>query len=212
MQLNEIITQFELQVNDVTELSTVEEEILANRVYQRICSQKPWEFLRTSATGSVLTSNGTYYIPLEDDFAFFAENNEYTNNATPIYNNASPKVVFIGPYYAAYQIINYSDRRQYLNKNGYAYLDMANNQLVFTYQPDYMTYEYDYIKFPAVLTSADEPIFPERFQDAIVYGMATENDILQLSEKARSYETENNALYNSTLSDMSYWNAQLLVN
>ena len=71
----ELITIFELQVNDVTELSTSEELLVMNRIYQRVCSDRPWEFLKTSETGTLLGS-GTdgFYITIPSDFGYFYEN------------------------------------------------------------------------------------------------------------------------------------------
>lgn len=210
----EIITQFELQVNDITELSSAEELIVLNRVYQRVCTQKPWEFLKTSASGTVLTDATGSYITVPSDFAFFTENAQYTDNSYSYQGNAAPKVIFIiqNNAYIPYQIINFSDRRQYYNKGNYAYLDLANSVIRFTYPPVTTSYEFDYIKVPATLTSALTPVIPTRFQLILLYGMATENDVLQLSPKATSYQKENQALYQETMNDMALWNSQLYLN
>jgi len=210
--INELIIQFELQVSDTTELSEAEEYIVANRVHNKICNQRPWEFLKTEASGSILTDSNGAYITLPSNFAYFCENNQKTDNTSITQNNAAPKVIFVGTSYVPYQIINYSDRRQYRNKRGYAYLDMANNQIRFTYQPEEYTYEFDYIKVPATLVSGSSLAFPARFEDALVYGMAVDDQIIQLSPKATSYAPENQAKYQSTLDDMVYWNAQLTLN
>ena len=212
MTTTEIITLFELVVDDITELSTSEETALANRIYNRVCLSKVWEFLKTSATGTMSSDATSSYITIPSDFAFFVENNQYTDNSIGINNNASPKVIFIGTAHTPYQIINFSDRRQYLNQRGYAYLDVANSKIRFTATPESTTYEFDYAKVPTALTSGTSPLFPSRFHEMISYGMASENDVLQLSDKAKSYRQENEARFNSYLQDMKYWDSMLQLN
>ncbi len=209
----ELITKFEVQVSDITELSNTEELMVLNRINNRVCAERPWEFLKTSATGTLSGSgiDGSY-ITIPTNFAYFTENLNYTDNTMSTQNNASPKVIFIGTSRSPYQIVNYSDRRQYLGKTGYAYLDLANDKIVFTGTPTVRTYDFDYIKTPAVLTVGDTPEIPERFQDVLVYGMATENTIMELSPKATSYAGENRAMYEQYIVDMAYWNAQLQLN
>lgn len=212
---SQIITNFELQVNDITELSSSEELALLNRLYQKVCLDKPWEFLKTPASGSILTDATGSYITVPVDFAYFIENNQYTDNSIGIYNNAAPKVIFVlsaSGAYQPYQIINFSDRRQYVNRTGFAYFDALNNIIRFTGTPAGTTYEFDYIKVPVVLLIGDSPIFPGRFHDMLVFAMATDNEVLQLSPKATSYAQENTARYQSYFMDMVYWNALLQMN
>lgn len=205
---NQLIQKFELQVSDITELSSTEELLILNRINNKVCAERPWEFLKTSATGT-LTGSGIdgSYIDIPTNFGFFSENFQYTNNTISPQNNAAPKVIFLGnsPTY----IVNFSDRRQYLGSTGYAYLDLGNNKIVFTGSPVERSYDFDYIKTPAILTATDTPEIPQRFQDVLVYGMAAEDSILQLSPKATSYAPENRAMYEQYILDMAYWNAQL---
>lgn len=213
MTSSEIINKFELQVSDVTELSTAEELYILNRVYNKVMSSRPWEILKTPYSGT-MSGSGTdgMYITLPSDFAFFSQNAQYTNNTISYQGNESPVVIFVGSNRTPYYVVNYSDRVQYLGKTGYAYLDIANNKIVFTGTPVSNTYLFDYIKVPATLGSTDEPLIPERFQDILVYGMAVEDTILQLSNKAESYAPENQAKYDSMLVDLAYWNSQLILN
>lgn len=210
----QIIASFELQTGDVTELSTSEELSVLNRVYQKICAKRPWEFLKTAATGSVLTDSVGSYIAVPGDFAFFAINASNTNINYGIENEASPRVIFVGSgnSWTPYQIINYSDRRSYRNQSGYAYLDMVNNKIYFTTPPVSGTYEFDYIKVPATLVAGDTPVLPSRFHDLIVYGMTLENDVLQLSKNATAYSLKNQIFYDEFMNDMVYYNAQLQLN
>lgn len=209
----ELITIFETQVNDVTELSTSEELVVMNRIYQRVCDQKPWEFLKTPATGTMSGSGvDGYYITMPSDFGYFYENYNWTDNQYSTQINKTPMVIFIGTTRTPYYIINYSDRYQYLGQTGYCYLDYGNSKIYFTGTPVSTTYAMDYIKVPATLTGGLTPVIPTRFQIILVYGMATENDIIQLSPKAKSYAPENLNLYNQTMEDMSLWNARLQMN
>ena len=45
----------------------------------------------------------------------------------------------------------------------------------------------DYIKVPATLVAGSTILIPERFCPILIYGMSTENEIIQLSDKAKSY-------------------------
>lgn len=205
-----IITQFELQVNDVTELSSSEELAILNRVYRNICNQKPWEWLKKSVSGTMSSDSTSYYITPPADFAYIAENANYTDNSmSDIVGTSSPRVIFIGTSYEPYILINFDTRRQYRNKVGYAYYDVVNNKIRFTGTPVSTTYEFDYIYTPDDLTTGTSPVFPTRFHEIIVFGMSVENDILQLSEKAKSYAPENQMKYNSYMADLSSWNANL---
>lgn len=208
----ELITEFELQVNDVTELSTSEELIVMNRVYQRVCDDRPWEFLKTNETGTMSSDATGYYITVPDDFAYFYENFNSTDNAYSTQINGAPKVIFIGTEYVPYQIINYADRVQYRNRVGYCYLSLGESKIRFTGTPTSITYSMDYIKFPDALVAGSTPIFPTRFQNILVFGMAADNEIIQLSDKAKSYAPENAALFQAQLDAMALWNANLILN
>lgn len=210
MTIDNIILGFELQVSDTTELATAEEYTVANRVYNKICNDRPWEWLKSSVTGTILSDSNGYYITPPADFAFFVENYGYSQNNDATQVNTAPKVIFVGANYAPYIIINFSDRRQYRNSDGYAYYDVVNNQIRFTYTPVATTYEFDYIKVPPTLTTGLSPIFPARFHDIIIYGMAVDDQIIQLSPKATSYAAENQAKYQSMLEDLRYYNSQLI--
>ena len=209
---SQIITTFELLVSDVTELSSSEELSLLNRVYQKICTDRPFEFSKKASTGTLASDTVGSYITVPADFAYFVQNNQFTDNTMGVYNNAVPRVIFIivDNAYIPYQIINYSDRRQYLNRSGFAYLDIRAGVIRFTGTVAGTSYEFDYIAVPDLLTLLDTPIFPGRFHDMIAFGMAVDNDILQLSPKATSYLNENNAKYESYMKDLQYWNAMLL--
>lgn len=213
MTSSEIITKFELQVSDITELSSAEELYILNRVYNKVMTSRNWEILKTYKTGTMSGSGvDGYYVTLPDDFSHLSPNALWTDNTMETQQNSSPVVVFIGDNRSPYYVVNYSDRVQYLGKTGYAYVDIANNKLVFTGTPVSTTYLFDYIKVAPALTSSDTPLIPARFQDILVYGMAVEDTILQLSPKATSYAVENQGRFESMLLDLAFWNSQLILN
>ena len=210
MTAQEIIDKFEVYVDDTTELSAVEELDLLNKVYQKVCANRPWEFLRKTATGTLSTTNS--YVSLPSDFGFFTENDTYADNQAPIDNNACPKVVYVikNGSYEPYQIINYANRRKYINQEGYCYADIVNSRLYFTAQPtSAYSYEFDYIAFPSTLTVADTPAFPARFHDVLVHLMAVDHAIIQQFPKAKSYAAENEMKAAEIIADMAYYNSQL---
>lgn len=212
MTASEIIAKFELYVDDTTELSSSEELDLFNKVYQRVCDDRPWEILKKEATGTMAS---TTTITMPSDFGFFVDNYSYTDNSISTQINARPVVVWITGSGAAspFQVVNWSDRKQYLNTNGVCYLDIASSLIRFPVaQSSGATYSLDYKAVPAVLAASESPIFPTRFHDIIYHGMCVDDMTIQLFDKARSYAGENQAQYNSYLKQMALWNANLLLN
>lgn len=204
MTAQDIITKFELQMDDSTDLSSDEELYLLNKVYRKICSDRPWEFLKKAYVGT--TSGSVPYISLPSDFQYITQNYNYTDSSY----EASRPVVFIGSSLSPYQLVSWSDRRRY-SAGGYCYLDIANNRLYFTSQPSAgQSIEFDYVASPTTLTLADTPVIPERFVDMIYHAMCVEDNVIQQSDKAKSYAQENQQLYKSYFDDMCYWNANLI--
>lgn len=207
----EIIAFFEQYVDDLTELSTTQELALLNKIYHRICDSRVWEFLKKEKTGTMTT---TTTIAFPSDFSHLLENYNYTDNSYSTQINAKPCVVFIAPAgstnYSPFQVVNWSDRRQYVNTNGVCYVDYSNSVITFPYtQPSGALYLFDYKAVPTDITGATSPIFPERFQHAIYHGMAVDDMVIQLFDKARSYAKENEAAYKDYVDSMALWNAHL---
>lgn len=206
MTATEIIAMFELYVDDTTELSTAEELALLNRVYQQVCDDRPWEFLKKEGSGT-MASTTTIAVP--SDFGYFVENRGYTDNSTvPDYNAKPTGILINGTKWL--QIIDWSTRRQYANQDGYAYYDARLGTITTTYaQPSGATYSFDYKYVPSDLTAGQSPVFPSRFHPMVAYAMAVDDMVIQLFDKARSYAAENNAKYVSYLARMAQWNANL---
>lgn len=203
----EIISKFELYVDDGTELSSQEELDLANKIYQSICSFRPWEFLKTPYSATIINNE----IALPGNFAYISSNNQSSDSSVSQETETAPKGVFVGPNYTFVRMINFSDRRRHQNEN-VCYIDPSDSTIKFVTTQTDTTAEFDYIKIPTDLELSTGPIFPARFWDIIAYGMATDDFAIQLFDKARSYAGENQVKFNSILKDMGYWNAQSFLN
>ncbi len=203
---SQIIENFELYIDDMTELSSTEELALLNRVYKKVASLKAWELFKKAGTGT--TSTTVPYIALPSDFAFLTQNYNYTETAS---NEANNPVVFVGSNYIPYKVVSWSDRRQYLNQDNVCYIDIVNSRLYFAKQPtSALSVEFDYIYTPADLVLADTPVIPTRFQPILFHAMCIDDFIIQMSDKAKSYKPEHEAKFKSYLDDMSYWNSRLV--
>lgn len=204
----DIIDRFERYTGDTTELSTAEELSLANKVLREIFGDRDWNFLKKNATGTL--SGSTITPPL--DFDHFAINNLETDISVGS-GNASPKVIFLGVttgVYAPFQIVNFSDRRQYANRSGYCWYDMVNRQIKFSTAPvlSDMSYEFDYIYSPGDITLATSPVLPSQFHEIVQHGMAVDDMIIQLFDRSKSYAKENEAKFDSWMSQLRFWNSQ----
>jgi len=205
MTASELIAKFELYVGDTTELSTQEELDLVNKIYLRCASDRAWEILKKEATGTMTT---TTTITLPSDFEYILESYNYTDNSKETQLGAKPAMVYVGD--LTFQVVNWSDRRQYTNNNNVCYVDQVNSVLKFPVaQSASATYSFDYRFTPAALTAGTSPVFPARFHDVIYHGMCVDDMAIQLFDKARSNTDFNQAMYNKYLTDMAFWNANL---
>jgi hypothetical protein len=212
MKPEDIITLFEQYVDDATELSSVQELALLQKIYAKVWNDKTWEFAKATASGTFALT--TPNIPKPADFSNFIENNQFTDNTVSIENNAASKVIFIGSAYQPYQIINWSDRRQYRTKLGYAYLDLPNSGISLTgtpITPD--LYEFDYKKLaPTLAIGTVIPGIPSDFVHMLYHGMAVDDEVIQRWPRAQAYAPDNQAAYNDFLQRMQLWNASLQLN
>lgn len=205
MTKTQIIAKFNLFMDDTSELSSTEESDLFDKKYNQVCSDRPWEWLRKAATGSLSTT--LPYVSLPSDFAYVLANNNYTESS----EEAEGPVVFVGTTYRPYKVISMADRRQYRDQDGYCYIDIVNSRLYFTKQPTSAeTYEFDYSFIPTALAAGESPAFPARFHDVIYHLMCVDSFVIQQSDKAKSYAAENKQMANDFMDDMAYWNSQLI--
>lgn len=212
MQASEIIDSFEQYVDDLTELSSTQELALLNKIYYKVSSELDWEILKSNASGTLANAN-TITVPT--DFENFTANYQYTDNSYSTEINQKPVVIRLNAPTSTkiIQIINWSDREQYTNNDGWAYYSPATGLITFTYpQSVGATYSFDYKKTPAALTTSSSPVFPARFHPIFYHGMAVDDYVIQLFDKAKSYARENQAMYDSYLTDLKYWNMKLQMN
>lgn len=206
MTTQEIIKRFELYVDDGTELSSQEELDLLNQKYTDVWTNRPWEFAKKPFSSAISGVS----VALPTDFAYITENGQYTDvSMNNVNGNSAPKIVWVGS--NKYQLVNWSDRKQYEGQAGYCYVDIRNSLLVFTESVS-GTVEFDYVFFPEALGLSDAPLFPTAYHQVLVHLMASDDYIIQQFDKAKSYSAENQAKANYWLEKMQLWNANIICN
>jgi len=209
MTTTEIIQLFGLITGDTTDLSSSESLSLAEKWYRRILNDRAWDFLRTEFRGTVTGTTMT----LPADFSRIVPNFNHTDNTIETEHRANPYVVFIGTNFTPYRVVNFSDRYQYRNEGNICWIDLRNNQLVFsTSDASGQSIVFTYLYKPAILTLSTSPVFDSDFHYAIAHGMASDDFDIQLFDKNKSYAQENLAKYNKYLLDMQYHYAQFNMN
>lgn len=205
MTKQEIITRFNLYIDDMSDLSTEEESQLFDKQYRKINAARPWE--GTKAEGSTTTSTSLQYVALASDFLFLTANANHTDSSY----EAERPVVFRGSDYRKYEVVSWSDRRQYRNSDAHAWVDFGALRLYFSKTPSVVeAVEYDYHKQMPALAAGESPWFPEEYQDALYHMMCADSFIIQQSDKAKSYRTENEKAAKDILDQMAWWNSQLV--
>lgn len=196
---DDIIKQFEVYVDDLTELSTQEEYVLLSKVIQEICNDRSWEFLRTAGSVSTTTINSA---PLPANFSAIM-NNYYESVEAPQPDRA---VAYVNG--DAHFFIPAGSARQRQGK--YCYIDLATKTLKFTNDIGQgVTVEFDYKKRPdPITTNASEIVIPEEVRYYIAPIMAIDDDVIQKSEKARSNIQMNMLSKGKLLRDLSHINAR----
>lgn len=206
----DLIELFEAVTDQTTELSDQEELDLLNRIYREVLEFKAWEFLKKPFEG---VCDGTGSVDLPDDFGYIFDNYQTTDLS---YSEDYPKRVLVyinGPDVTPvpYRIVNFSDRRTYRNQQNICWVDLVENTLTFAIDPGTgISFEYDYIFVPDDLALDTYPVFPSRFHPLISFGMASDDAMMQMYEKIRSYAPENQAKMQTLMSNMAYWNDQFI--
>lgn len=185
----DIITKFGLYFGDDTSLSSVEALDLLQKKYDDVLQSEEWEFLKKEATGSV---SGT-------DITQPADFDRLTSDQS----------IYLGTGLSQRQQIPFEQRRNWNNQKGYFYYDARQSKFVFT-SSESDTYSFDYIYTPPALdTVSSNPVFPTRFYDMLYHSMLLDADIINLSDKARSYASLNKSMYEAGLADMKSWNKKI---
>lgn len=201
--VSDVIKDFELFMDDTTELSTVEEIRIAEKHSQRIANQYPWLKLRKEGSGTVASRT----VALPTRFDYLVEN----YNETAMNEYADGPVVLVGTSRKPYKVVSYEDRKRYVDRNGYVYVDISNDVLAFTgSDANGETVSFDYQEYPATLTDASDTLWiPDRFVPALYHSMCVDDFVIQQSEKARSYRDENLAAAQMWINEMRAWDGRL---
>lgn len=206
MTKSQIITKAQLYLDDSSELSTQEFSDLFDKFYRIFNSSHTWEGTKAEGTGT--TSTSVEYVALPADFLYLTANHNHTDQSY----EADRPVVFRGTTYKPYYIVSWSDRRQYRNTEGYAYIDFPNSRLYFTKQPALAeAVEFDYHAQQPALATDESPWFPEEYHDWIYHRMVSDDYMIQQSPKGKSYANENRAAAEEIMNNAKYWNAQLVM-
>jgi hypothetical protein len=185
----DIIQNFELYFGDETSLSSAEELALLQKKYNEVLQSAEWEFLKKTATGSVAGTDITQ--PADFDRLTTDQN------------------IYIGTNYQQFNVVPFTDRLKYRNMRGYFYYDARQGKFISTYDVN-DTYTFDYIYVPPALnTTNSNPVFPVRFYDMLYHAMCIDADIINMSDKARSYASLNKAKYEDILNQMKSWNMKI---
>jgi hypothetical protein len=195
----QIIERFGIYTDDTTELSSSEAINLANDKIRLIYMEQPWEFLRRKKTG-VIENDGK--ITLATDFDEFMENfDEYGDEATK-------KVIYIGPSKAPYLLVPMSQR----NNGGFhsvCWIDPSDGKINFAQSPGTgASYEFDYKINPDDITVGTSPLLPNEYHPMIVFAMLIDEEIIKKAEKARSNMQENFAQYQRYLKNLKLRDAR----
>ena len=205
MTKGQIITKAELYLDDSSELSSQEFSDLFDKFYRMFNSSHTWEGTKAEGTGT--TSTSVPYIDLAEGFLYLTANYNHTDQSY----EADRPVVFVGSEYQPYEVVSWSDRRQYRNHSNKACIDFPNNRLLFTKQPtSAQVVEYDYHKQQPVLALDESPWFPAEFHDWLYHRMVSDDYMIQQSPKSKSYAAENRAAADEIMNNAKYWNAQLV--
>lgn len=182
---SDIVTAFGLYFGDETSLSTAESLALLQKKYNEVLMSADWEFLKNTATGSI---SGT-------DITQPADFDRLTTD----------QQIYIGSGSQNFKVIPFTSRRMYENQRGYFYYDAKNEKFVSTVSLS-DTYSFDYIYVPPALDLvSSNPVFPVRFYDMLYHAMCIDADIINLSDKARSYAKENQMKYDNFFNSMRSW-------
>ena len=200
----ETITKFELYMDDTSELSSVEVGALYDKIVYIISDNRPWEVLKSPHSG---TTDGTVNVALPSDFAYLTQNDNYTDSSYA----AERPVVYVGTNNKEYQVVSWSDRRNYRDQDNICWIDIANSNLVFAVAPSSgQAIEFDYITIPEVTADGASSWIPTRFDPVIYHGMCVDDFVIQQSEKAKSYAGENERMFKDYISSMALWNSNLI--
>ncbi len=205
MTKSEIIVKSQLYLDDMSELSTAEFSDLFDKMYRKVNSNRPWEGTKKEGTGT--TSTSVPYISLPSDFLFLVANGNFTDSSEA----AERPVIFRGSNYDRYEVVSWSDRRQYRDSDAHAWIDFPNLRLYFSKTPSVAeAVEFDYHAQKPTLAVGESPWWPSDYHDVLYHMMVADDFMIQHSEKAKSYRNENLKAAEEYMNDLAWWNSQLV--
>lgn len=201
MQPDEIIKQFEVYVDDLTELSTEEEYALLTKVLETVYNDRSWEFLRKTAT---VTTDTATTAPLPADFVSVMNN--YSEN--PYNAIAEIPVAYVGG--IPFKFIPRGTAFQKAGGN-YVTVNLATNKLEFLASIGagvQVTFDYKYAPDP-IIDNNVTVVLPVG-QRYLAQVMAIDDDIIQKTEKGRSNYQANSVAKAQLLRDLAHHNARFI--
>lgn len=202
MQPDDILKQFEVYVDDLTELSTDEEYALLTKVLNSIFNDRSWEFLRKTAS---VTTTTTKTAPLPVDFVSVMNN--YSEN--PYNNIPEIPVAFVNG--IPFKFVPRGMAYNFVGGN-YVTVDLVNKKVEFMKDVGtgvVVTFDYKYQPDP--ITSNASPIaLPDLAHRYLGQVMAIDDDIIQKTEKARSNLQANSVARAQMLRDLAHYNARFI--
>lgn len=178
----EIIDKYRVLTDSQDDLSDSELLGILNKRYREVLTERDWEFLRKSATGSVTTAD-----PLEITFP-----SDFVKPALSRDRNGELRyIMYMGTDYEEYEFINMGERRLYRDTKSYVYPDYRQSKFVFTAPEDSArAYEFDYIYEPDDITTSTSPVIPSRYHNIFPHLMATDFSIIDATE-GQTYDNQN---------------------
>lgn len=196
----QIIDDFRTLIDSQDDLSDEAVLDIAQQVIDIIINDRDWNFLRKTATGTLTTSDIEYDLPT--DFRGLTENYEDCNGFPQ-------RILFVDTTFERYHWINMSQRRNFIDSNGYAYIDLRQKKFVLTkLEQNSRIFEYDYFYNPDDITLITSPIIPINFHAAISKLMAVLWADIDQTDRSFSYAAENNIEFQNYLADMQIQDAQ----
>lgn len=197
MTKSQLIAEYERLMDDLSELSTLETERLFDKVYEKVCTERPWEHTKKEYSGI-----GPVTLP--SDFLFLVQNNSTSLTST---DYAEGPVVFVDG--RAVPVVSFSERSR--NPSGVAYLNLRDNTMVFTESVAGKTVSFDYHALMPTLANDQSPFFPAH-QYIISHGMCVDTFQAMQTDKGKSYAAEHQRQYTDYLNQLALWNARLIQN
>jgi hypothetical protein len=198
-----IVDKFNLYKDDTSELSDAESLDLAQNIYNDVLMDREWEWLRKTFSG-VTNSDGSVTLPAD----FISVMKNYSEDET----SSIPEKAVVYVNQDVYPVIPMGARTLQGGLGNFFYIDPVNNVMKSTATlGGGIAVSFDYKMRPPALTLTTSPVFPAENHMMIVYGMAIDDDIIQIFEKARSYAAVNQMKYDKHMTALARYSNKFLI-